>query len=55
VQASTDRLNWTIVKTNTLPNAPLIFSDPNWRNYPQRFYRLIGQRIQQAAFVNQAD
>ncbi|HEY3852755.1 MAG TPA: leucine-rich repeat domain-containing protein [Verrucomicrobiae bacterium] len=43
VQASTNLLDWATVKTNTLPGAPLIFSDPNWRNYPQRFYRLIGQ------------
>ncbi len=43
VQASTDLLNWATVKANTLSGTPLIFSDPNWRNYPQRFYRLIGQ------------
>jgi hypothetical protein len=43
VQASSDLLNWTALATNTLAGTSLIFSDPNWRNYPHRFYRLMGQ------------
>jgi hypothetical protein len=43
VQVSTNLLNWMPLKTNTLAGTPLIFSDPNWRNFPHRFYRLLGQ------------
>jgi hypothetical protein len=43
VQASSDLLNWTPLATNTLNGASFIFADPNWRNYPHRFYRLMGQ------------
>ncbi len=43
VQVSSDLVNWTAFKTNTPTGTSLIFSDPNWRNYPQRFYRLSGQ------------
>jgi len=43
VQVSTNLLNWLPLQTNTLAGTPLIFSDPNWRNYPHRFYRLMGQ------------
>ena len=31
---------WTPVSTNTLTNGSSYFSDPQWTNYPARFYRL---------------
>lgn len=43
VQVSTNLLNWIPLETNTLVGTTLIFSDPYWRNYPYRFYRLMGQ------------
>jgi hypothetical protein len=30
---------WTPVSTNTLTGGSSVFSDPNWTNYPARFYR----------------
>lgn len=30
---------WMPLQTNTLGNDPLHFSDPDWSNYPGRFYR----------------
>ena len=32
--------DWQPVQTNTLTSDPLYFSDPQWTNYPGRFYRL---------------
>jgi hypothetical protein len=32
--------NWSPVSTNTLTNGSSDFSDPQWTNYPGRFYRL---------------
>jgi hypothetical protein len=45
VQASTDLANpvWTTLQTNALTNGVFNFSDPQWANYPGRFYRIIGQ------------
>jgi hypothetical protein len=42
VEASTNLAssNWTPVSTNTLTNGLTYFSDPQWTNYPGRFYRL---------------
>lgn len=42
VEACTDLSNpiWTPVGTNTLENGSSYFSDPQWINYPVRFYRL---------------
>jgi hypothetical protein len=42
VQACTDLLNgnWRPVQTVTLTNAAAYFSDPQWTNYPGRFYRI---------------
>ena len=42
VQASTNLAgaNWSPVSTNTLTNGSCYFSDPQWTNYPGRFYRL---------------
>ena len=42
VEASTDLANpvWTKVGTNTLTGGSSYFSDPQWTNYPSRFYRL---------------
>ena len=32
--------NWSPLQTNTLSGDSLYFSDPQWTNYPARFYRL---------------
>ena len=31
---------WSPLSTNTLTGGSSYFSDANWRNYPNRFYRL---------------
>jgi hypothetical protein len=43
VQAATNLSNpdWTPLATNTLTGGTSYFSDPQWTNYPSRFYRLI--------------
>jgi hypothetical protein len=45
VEACTDLANpaWTPVGTNTLTGGSSYFSDPDWTNYPGRFYRLRSQ------------
>jgi len=42
VEAATNLANpaWTPVGTNTLIGGSSYFSDPQWTNYPARFYRL---------------
>jgi hypothetical protein len=42
VEAATDLANpvWHPLQTNTLPLGSLFFFDPQWTNYPSRFYRL---------------
>jgi len=42
VEACTDLANpiWSPVGTNTLPGGSSYFSDPQWTNYPGRFYRI---------------
>ena len=42
VEASTDLAQplWAPVGTNTLTDGSSYFSDPQWTNYPGRFYRL---------------
>ena len=42
VDACTNIANptWFSVRTNTLTNGSSYFSDPQWTNYPARFYRL---------------
>ncbi len=42
VEASTDLANpiWSPVGTNTLTDGSSYFSDPQWTNFPARFYRL---------------
>jgi hypothetical protein len=42
VEASTNLTNpsWSPVQTNTLIGGSFYFSDPQWTNYPGRFYRL---------------
>jgi hypothetical protein len=42
VEASTNlsNPNWTPLATNILTGGPSYFSDPQWTNYPARFYRL---------------
>ena len=42
VEAASNLANstWCPVQTNTLTGAALYFSDPQWTNYPGRFYRL---------------
>jgi hypothetical protein len=46
VEASADLVNWHPVQTNTLPSGlggSTYFSDPQWKNFPGRFYRLHSQ------------
>jgi hypothetical protein len=38
--ANLANLNWSPVGTNTLTSGTSYFSDPQWTNYPTRFYRL---------------
>ena len=42
VEACTNFVNpmWQPVATNTLTSGSSYFSDPQWTNYPGRFYRL---------------
>ena len=42
VEACTDLANpvWSPLGTNTLTGDSSYFSDPQWTNYPGRFYRL---------------
>ena len=42
VEASSNLSNpdWQPVQTNTLTDGTAYFSDPQWTNYPNRFYRL---------------
>ena len=42
VEASTNLANpvWTPLQTVTLTNGSCYFSDPQWRNYPARYYGL---------------
>jgi hypothetical protein len=41
VEASTNLVNpvWQALGTYTLSNAPVYFSDAQWTNYPNRYYR----------------
>ena len=43
VEASTNLQNWMPVITNALVKGTNAFSDSNWTNYPQRFYRVHSQ------------
>jgi hypothetical protein len=45
VEASTDLSKpvWTPIATNTLTGGASYFSDPQWTNYPARFYRVKSQ------------
>jgi len=43
VEASTNLQSWTPVITNTLVNGTSAFTDSNWTNYPQRFYRVLSR------------
>jgi hypothetical protein len=45
VEASSDlkNLNWSPVTTNSLSGGTFYFSDPQWKNYPSRFYRARSQ------------
>jgi hypothetical protein len=42
VDACTNLSNpeWQPMKTNTLTTGSAYFSDPQWTNYPNRYYRL---------------
>jgi hypothetical protein len=42
VEACTNLANptWSRIQTNTLTGNPLYFTDPQWSNYPSRFYRV---------------
>ena len=39
VDASTNLVNWQPIWTNTLSGTTTNFTDPEWTNYPIRFYR----------------
>lgn len=41
VEASTNLVNpaWQPIQTNTLTGGTSYFSDPQWTNYPSRYYR----------------
>jgi hypothetical protein len=43
IQASSDLANWSPVTTNVLSGGTFYFSDPQWTNYPRRFYRVRSQ------------
>jgi hypothetical protein len=45
VEASTNLANpvWSPLMTNALNNGAVTFTDPQWRNYPSRFYRVRSQ------------
>src|SRR5579859_1469546 len=47
VEATTNPANlfWTPVATNALSNGFFHFSDPQWTNFPRRFYRLAGTKV----------
>ena len=42
VEASSNLSNpvWSPLQTNTLTSGSAYFSDPEWKNYPRRFYRV---------------
>jgi hypothetical protein len=42
VEASTNLkgASWTPLRSCSLTNGSIYFSDPQWTNYPNRFYRL---------------
>jgi hypothetical protein len=40
VEASTNLVNWQPVQTNILTTGSAYFSDPQWTNFPGRFYRV---------------
>ena len=40
VEASTNLVSWLPVWTNTLSGTATSFTDPQWKNYPRRFYRV---------------
>ena len=40
VEASTNLLNWQVIQTITLSGTSTNFTDPQWTNYPERFYRV---------------
>ena len=40
IEASTDLQTWIPLQANLLGSGPLYFSDPQWTNYPERFYRV---------------
>jgi hypothetical protein len=39
IEASANLVNWQPVWTNTLSGTNATFTDPQWKNYPARFYR----------------
>jgi hypothetical protein len=43
VEAATNAATpvWSRLQTNTLTGGTFFFADPNWMNYPSRFYRVI--------------
>ena len=41
VEASTNLANWDAVWTNTLSGTNVNFTDPQWTNYPTRYYRAL--------------
>jgi hypothetical protein len=44
IEASTNLVDWQPVWTNTLSGTSTNFTDAQWTNYPQRFYRVSSPR-----------
>lgn len=40
VEASTNLIDWQPLQTNTIATGSAYFSDPQWTNYPSRYYHL---------------
>ena len=43
VEGSTNLSDWLPLQTNLLDGTPAYFTDPQWTNYPGRYYRLRSQ------------
>jgi hypothetical protein len=43
IDASTNLMSWQPIQTNTLTGTSYNFTDSKWTNYPNRFYRVMGQ------------
>jgi hypothetical protein len=51
VSTNLNRHIWSPVATSTLINGSFYFGDPDWTNYPSRFYRISNQQPVQGSLV----